>query len=100
MIPLNILIFPLIIISFFLFIYNFPFYKNHFKFEIFLIILILALLIEINPLAGDTPFYHLQIIKWYSDNSLVFGIANLENRFGIVSGWHHLLSIFNFEILN
>ena len=29
---------------------------------------------------------------------MVFGIANLENRFGIVSGWHHLLSIFNFEI--
>ena len=49
-------------------------------------------------MAGDTPFYHLQIIKWYSDNSLVFGIANLENRFGIVSGWHHLLSIFNYEI--
>ena len=98
LLPLNSLIFPLIFISFFLFLYNFSFFKKHFKFEIFLIILILTLLIEINPLAGDTPFYHLQIIKWYSDNSLVFGIANLENRFGIVSGWHHLLSIFNYEI--
>jgi len=98
LLPLNSLIFPLIFISFFLFLYNFSFFKKHFKFEIFLIILILTLLIEINPLAGDTPFYHLQIIKWYSDNSLVFGIANLENRFGIVSGWHHLLSIFNHEI--
>ena len=98
LIPLNLLIFPLILISFFLFIYNFSYYKNHFKFEFFLIIITLALLIEVNPLAGDTPFYHLQLIKWYSNNSLVFGIANLENRFGIVSGWHHLLSIFNFEI--
>ena len=98
LLPLNSLIFPVIFISFFLFLYKFSFFKKHFKFEIFLIILILTLLIEINPLAGDTPFYHLQIIKWYSDNSLVFGIANLENRFGIVSGWHHLLSIFNYEI--
>ena len=98
LLPLNSLIFPVIFISFFLFLYKFSFFKKNFKFEIFLIILILTLLIEINPLAGDTPFYHLQIIKWYSDNSLVFGIANLENRFGIVSGWHHLLSIFNYEI--
>ena len=42
----------------------------------------------------------MQLIKWYSEFNIVFGLANLENRFGIVSGWHHLVSIFNYEINN
>ena len=50
-----------------------------------------------NPLARYTILSSTDN-KMVFDNSLVFGIANLENRFGIVSGWHHLLSIFNYEI--
>lgn len=100
LIPLKFLLLPVLFVGFFLILKNFPIYKKHFQKELFLIIISIAFFIQINPLAGDTPFYHLQLIKWYSNYNMVFGISNLENRFGIISGWHHLVSIFNHEFYN
>ena len=51
-------------------------------------------------LAGDTPYYHLQTIKWSSNYKISFGLANLEPRYGMNSLWHILISIFNIPIFN
>jgi hypothetical protein len=53
-----------------------------------------------NELVYDSQLYHLQVIKMYSDYKVIFGIANLEERYGMSSTWHLLLSLFNYEIYN
>ncbi len=44
--------------------------------------------------------YHLQIIKWASLEKVIFGMTNIEIRFGINSLWFNLLSLFSFELNN
>jgi hypothetical protein len=36
----------------------------------------------------------------YTDYKVIFGVSNLEERYGMSSTWHLLLSIFNYRILN
>lgn len=48
----------------------------------------------------DSPMYHLQIIKWASLEKVIFGMTNIEIRFGINSLWFNLLSLFSFELNN
>ena len=48
----------------------------------------------------DTPMYHLQVIKWLQNEKIVFGLSNLEIRFGSSSLWFNLLAIFKFKINN
>ena len=96
--------FPLKYFSSYIFLFGLIIFLFYFKFtfkniNIFIIFCIISLtiIIEPNSLAADTHFYHLQLIKWYSNEKAVFGIANFENRLGLVSGWHHLLSLFNIK---
>lgn len=48
----------------------------------------------------DSPMYHFQIIKWASLEKIIFGMTNIEIRFGINSMWFNLLSLFSFELNN
>ena len=45
----------------------------------------------------DGPMYHLQIINWLQNYKLTFGLANLENRFGVNYPWHSIIAIASFE---
>ena len=81
-----------------LFLFFFKYAYKNIDFYLIFIIVSLTIIIEPNSLAADTNFYHLQIIKWYSNERAVFGVANLESRLGLISGWHHLLSMFNIVI--
>ena len=47
----------------------------------------------------DSPLYHLQVINWLTDHKLVFGIANLEYRYGINYPWYSILGLLNIEYL-
>ena len=44
------------------------------------------------------PMYHLQIIKWLNSEKIVFGLSNLEIRFGSNSLWFGIISLFQFKI--
>jgi len=48
----------------------------------------------------DSPMYHLQIIKWTSLEKIIFGMNNIEIRFGTNSLWFNFLSLFSFELNN
>ena len=48
----------------------------------------------------DSPMYHLQIIKWISEEKIVIGLTNLEIRFGSNSLWFYLMSLFQFKLNN
>lgn len=48
----------------------------------------------------DTPMYHLQIIKWLYSEKVVFGLSNLEIRFGSSSLWFNLFALFKLKINN
>ena len=67
----------------------------------FLIILFLfCFFTHDNTLNYDSPFYHLQIIKWSSEYKISFGLVNLEQRYAMPSLWHQFLSLFNYEIFS
>jgi hypothetical protein len=76
--------------------------KGYFKkFNFFLFLFYIFILIFISYSHGinsDSPLYHLQIIKWITNEKIIFGLSNLETRYSMNSIWHSLLSIFNFEI--
>ena len=79
--------------------------KISFKCNLFSFLILLFFFIFISykspyNLAADTPFYHLQTIKWLSDFKISFGLANLEPRYGLNSIWHIMISLFNFKIFN
>lgn len=48
----------------------------------------------------DSPMYHLQLIKWMYNEKIVFGLSNLEIRFGSNSLWYTLLSAFQIKLNN
>ena len=48
----------------------------------------------------DSPMYHLQSIKWMNLNKIVFGLVNLEIRFGMNSSWHSILSLMDLTFKN
>jgi len=77
--------------------------KFNFSYKIlFMIIFFFTLLILANPLVGDSSFYHLQIIKWQHEYKIIFGISNIEIRFGMNSIWHTFLALYslNYAKLN
>ena len=43
----------------------------------------------------DSNLYHIQILNWSSFYKIIFGLSNLEIRFGTNSFWQLILSIFN-----
>jgi hypothetical protein len=101
---------PLIYLSFFLVVTgivilfilkrNISFKCNLFSFSILLFFFIFISYKSPYNLAADTPFYHLQTIKWLSDSKISFGLANLEPRYGLNSIWHIMISLFNVKIFN
>jgi hypothetical protein len=100
--------FPLIYLGFFFIISGLVFFfilKKNISFKnnllTFLILLFFFIFISYKSpynLAADTPFYHLQTIKWLSDFKISFGLANLEPRYGLNSIWHIIISNFNINI--
>ena len=47
----------------------------------------------------DSPMYHLQILQWLINDKAVFGLSNLEIRFGTNSSWHSIVAILNINFL-
>jgi hypothetical protein len=83
---------------FFLF-FLFKGYFKKFNFFIFLFYIFILIFISYSHgINSDSPLYHLQIIKWITNEKIIFGLSNLETRYSMNSIWHNLLSIFNFEI--
>ena len=97
LIYLGIIFVPIGLILIFLFFKKYVFKINFFSY--FLILFFFIFISYSNQLVGDSNFYHLQTIKWFSEFKLSFGLANLEPRYGLNSLWHIFLSIFNFSIL-
>lgn len=98
--PIKYFIVPLFLTGLSLFIYAIKkkiFYlKNLYK-----NIIALLVLVYINSGNGpiyDTQLYHHQILNWSYDYKIVFNLASLEERYGINSPWHLLLSAGNFKI--
>ena len=76
-------------------------YKKKLKINLFIHFLILFFMAFITYRHGDNidcPMYHMQIIKWLSLEKVVFGLSNLELRFGINSLWFSFLSLFQFQL--
>ena len=48
----------------------------------------------------DSPMYHLQILKWLISDKAVFGLSNLEIRFGTNSSWHSIIAILNINFID
>ena len=72
--------------------FSYFFFKKKIKINFFLHSLILFFFSFITYLQGDnvdSPMYHLQIIKWLSNEKIVFGLSNLEIRFAINSIWFY-----------
>lgn len=91
------------IIFFGLILFIFNFFKKNYELKLFNYLVILFLFCFFthdNSLNYDSPFYHLQILKWSSEYKITFGLVNLEQRYAMPSIWHQFLSFFNYEILN
>ena len=65
----------------------------------FLTVLIFSIIAYYGRDNVDSPLYHLQVINWLTDHKLVFGIANLEYRYGINYPWYSILGLLNIEYL-
>ena len=99
--PLKFIATFLIFFEIILFLFYFIKKKFENNFSIFLIILFLfCFFTHDNTLNYDSPFYHLQIIKWSSEYKISFGLVNLEQRYAMPSLWHQFLSLFNYEIFS
>ena len=99
--PLKYFFYPISIIGFLLFIY--ALIKKQIKINFLIHLLIIFSFIFIIYSQGDnvdSPMYHLQIIKWISNEKIVFGLSNLEIRFGSNSLWFGLFSLLKFNLYN
>ncbi len=96
--PLRYFLFIIIPIGFYFFFsgFNNKKIKINFFFHFFIIFL-LTIIIYKHGDNVDTPMYHLQIIKWLYNEKIVFGLPNLEIRFGSNSLWFNLISILQFK---
>src|ERR1051326_4055576 len=61
-------------------------------------VLLFIVLSALRPVNGDTQIYHLQIIQWQNQYSVVPGIAILYPRFGLGSNWFDLISLFYWPV--
>ena len=96
--PLNLITPFIIIIGLLLFIINNI--KNKFDINFlnfFVILFLFCFFTHNNSLNYDSPFYHLQIIKWSSEYKISFGLVNLEPRYAMPSIWHQFLALFNYN---
>jgi hypothetical protein len=99
--PLKYFFYPIIIIGCTLFL--FCIYKNNLKINLlihFIVIFGFAFITYNQGDNVDSPMYHMQIIKWLSLEKIIFGLPNLEIRFGMNSLWFNFLSMFQFKYKN
>ncbi len=66
----------------------------------FIILFSFTFIIYNNGFNVDTPMYHLQLIKWLNSEKIVFGLSNLEIRFGSNSLLFNIISLFQFKYKN
>ena len=75
--------------------------KKIIKLNFFYLFLIISFFVFISHNQGinyDAQYYHLQIIKLNTEYKSIFGIINLEDRYGMNSSLHSLISLFNLSI--
>ena len=99
--PLKYFLFIIIIIGTFFFIKGAI--KKKIKINLFYHFVILfsfTFIIYKNGFNVDTPMYHLQIIKWLNSEKIIFGLSNLEIRFGSNSLWFNIISLLQFKYKN
>ena len=98
--PIKYSIFPLFLIGVFSFIYllNKKKIKIRYIFRNLIALLILFYVSSANGPIYDTQLYHHQILNWSYEYKIVFNLVSLEERFGMSSPWHLLLSLGNFKI--
>ena len=81
--PLKFLFYIIVVLGLLLFIEAVIKKKIKINFLVYFIIIILFIfIIYQHSDNADTPMYHLQIIKWLNSEKIVFGLSNLEIRFG------------------
>ena len=68
--------------------------------SIFLLILIFTFISFYSTSNIDSPMYHLQILKWLISDKAVFGLSNLEIRFGTNSSWHSIIANLNINFID
>ena len=68
--------------------------------SIFILILIFTFISFYSVSNVDSPMYHLQILKWLIHDKAIFGLSNLEIRFGTNSSWHSIIAILNINFLD
>lgn len=98
-IPLNVVSKILLFFGFIVFFYSFL--KKKIKINLLYLAIIIIFFIFISHTQGmnyDSQLYHLQIIKMNTYYKSIFGIVNLEDRYGMNSSLHSLISLFNFSI--
>ena len=99
--PLNYFFYITIFFGFAFFLYGLQHKKIKINFIYHLLILFSLTFIIYNHGDNiDTPMYHLQIIKWLYNEKVVFGLSNLEIRFGSSSLWFNLFALFKLKINN
>ncbi len=97
---LKIIVYPIFLIGFFLFIFYLK--KKIIKLKNFrLILLINFLVILINSSNGptyDTQLYHHQLLNWNYNYKIVMNLVLLDDRMAMVSPWQLFLSLGNIKI--
>lgn len=97
--PLKYFVYIVILIGFYFFMIALRYKKIKINFAIHLLIIFLfTTVIYLNGDNVDSPMYHLQIIKWLNNEKIVFGLSNLEIRFGSNSLWFGILSLLQIEL--
>ena len=97
--PLKLVTPFIIILGIALFVWSF--FKDKFALNFksyFIILFLFCFFTHNNSLNYDSPFYHLQIIKWINEYKISFGLINLEPRYAMSSIWHQFLALFNYNI--
>jgi hypothetical protein len=76
------------------------FIKKQFKINLTILLIISFIMSYISFYSLDnidSPMYHLQILKWKLESKVVFGLSNLEIRFGANSLWHSLVALLDIK---
>ena len=68
--------------------------------SIFILILIFTFISFYSASNVDSSMYHLQILKWLISDKAIFGLSNLEIRFGTNSSWHSIIAILNIDFID
>ena len=92
--PLKFFSIPVVIIGLLLFFYGKKIEIYNVNFIFYLIIIpIVSFFSYFNGSNVDSPMYHLQVLKWMSEDKISLGLINLEMRLGMNSSWHSVLAL-------